>query len=113
MGVANALAALGRVDQALAELGAISLDWPDFPFSLIRQGALLEEQGHVEGALAAYREAVRIAPDNPDTHFTLAYALQRAGQRAEAVAAFQAGLALDPGRSAARQTLEEIMAAEP
>jgi hypothetical protein len=39
--------------------------------------------------------------------------LQRAGQRAEAVAAFQAGLALDPGRSAARQTLEEIMAVEP
>ena len=113
MGVANALAALGRVDQALAELGAISLDWPDFPFAYIGQGALLEEQGHVEGALAAYREAVRVAPDNPDTHFTLAYALHRAGQRAEAVAAFEAGLALDPGRSAARQALEEIMAAEP
>jgi tetratricopeptide (TPR) repeat protein len=111
MGVANALAALGRVDQALAELGAISLDWPDFPFSLIRQGALLEEQGHVEGALAAYREAVRIAPDNPDTHFTLAYALNGAGWRAEAIAAFEAGLSLDPGRSAARQALEEIIAA--
>jgi len=113
MGVANALAALGRIDQALAELGAINLDWPDFPFSVIRQGALLEEQGHVEGALAAYREAMRIAPDNPDTHFTLAYALHRAGRRAEAIAAFEAGLALDPGRSAARQALEEIMAAEP
>ena len=91
---------------------AISLDWPDFPFAYIRQGALLEEQGALEGALAAYREAVRVAPDNPDTHFTLAYALSRAGQRAEAIAAFEAGLALDPGRSAARQTLEEIMAAK-
>jgi|GEM_PF-2656071 len=110
MGVADALAALGRVDQALAELGAISLDWPDFPFVYIRQGALLEEQGAMEGALAAYREAVRIAPDNPDTHFTLGYALRRAGQRGEAIAAFEAGLALDPGRSAARQALEEIIA---
>ncbi|HSN75889.1 MAG TPA: tetratricopeptide repeat protein [Anaerolineae bacterium] len=106
MGAANALAALGRSDEALAALEAISVEWPDFPFARIRQGALLEDLGDWEGALAAYREAVRAAPDNADTHFTLAYALRRAGQRDEAIAAFEAGLELDPGRDSASQALE-------
>ncbi len=108
MGVANALAALGRFDEAMAEFEAISAGWPDFPFAHIRQGALLEERGDLEGALSAYREAVRIAPDNANTHFTLAYALRRAGQRDEAIAAFEAGLELDPSRDSASQVLEAL-----
>jgi tetratricopeptide (TPR) repeat protein len=108
MGVANALAVLGRSDEALGEFEAISAGWPDFPFARIRQGALLEERGDLEGALAAYREAVRIAPDNANTHFTLAYALRRAGLRDEAIAAFEAGLELDPARDGASQALEAL-----
>lgn len=110
MGVANALAALGRTDEALAALAAISAEWPDFPFAAIRRGALLEEQGDQAGALAAYREAVAVAPDNADTHFTLAFALRRAGQSAEAINAFEAGLAIDPGRESARQALDALRA---
>lgn len=113
MGVGNAFAALQRKDEALAEFRAISADWPDFPFARVRQGALLEDMGDVEGALAAYREAVRVAPDNADLHFTLAYALRRAGQRDQAIAAFEAGLALEPGRSAAQQALDELKAGGP
>ncbi len=108
MGVANALAALGRVDEALAELSAIGEEWPEFPFAAIRRGALLEEQGDQAGALAAYRESVRIAPDNADTHFTLAYALRRAGLAAEAISAFEAGLAIEPDRESARQALDAL-----
>jgi tetratricopeptide (TPR) repeat protein len=110
MGVANALAALGRADEALAALAAIGAEWPDFPFAAIRRGALLEEQGDQAGALAAYREAVAVAPDNADTHFTLAFALRRAGQSAEAINAFEAGLAIDPSRDSARQALEALQA---
>ncbi len=113
MGVAEALAALGRSDEALAEFGAVSVDWPDFAAPYIRQGALLEEQAAGAAALAAYRTAVGVAPDSADARFTLAYALARAGQRAEAMAAFEAGLALDPSRSAERQALEAILAASP
>jgi tetratricopeptide (TPR) repeat protein len=108
MGLANALVALDRDDEALAEFEAISVSWPDFPFARIRQGALLEEKGDLAGALVAYRDALRIAPANPDTHFSLAYALRRAGQPDEAIAAFEAGLALDPGREAARAALEAL-----
>ncbi len=113
MGVANALAALGRSDEALAEFEAINAQWPDFPFSRIRQGTLLEEQGDQAGALAAFGEAVNVAPDNANTHFTLAYALRRAGRIQEAIAAFEAGLALDPNRSAAQQALDDLRAGQP
>ncbi|HRE35344.1 MAG TPA: tetratricopeptide repeat protein, partial [Sphingopyxis terrae] len=71
-------------------------------------GALLEEQGDQAGALAAYREAVGVAPDNADAHFTLAFALSRAGQNAAAIEAFEAGLAIDPGRESARQALDAL-----
>jgi tetratricopeptide (TPR) repeat protein len=113
MGAAEALAALGRSDEALAEFGAVSVDWPDFAAPYIRQGAILEEQAAGAAALAAYRTAVGVAPDSADARFTLAYALARAGQRGEALAAFEAGLALDPSRSGERQALEAILAAGP
>ena len=108
MGVAAALAALQRKEEALAEYEQISADWPDFPFAYIRQGILLEEQGDLAGAITAYQAAVRIAPDNADAHFTLAYAYRRSGQLEQAVAAFEAGLALDPSRESARQALDEL-----
>jgi len=53
---------------------------------------------------------VQAAPDNADTHFTLAYALRRAGQTTEAIAAFEAGLQRDPTRDSARQALDELQA---
>ncbi|MEZ4771390.1 MAG: tetratricopeptide repeat protein [Caldilineales bacterium] len=109
MGVAAALAALQRDDEALAEFRQISADWPDFPFARIREGMLLEEVGDLAGALDAYRLAVAIAPDNADAHFTLAYAYRRDGQLDQAIAEFEAGLALDPARTA-RQALEELQA---
>jgi tetratricopeptide (TPR) repeat protein len=111
MGAAEALAALGHGDEALSEFGAISVDWPDFPTSYIRQGALLEAQGYVEPALAAYRAAVDAAPGNADAHFALAYALRRAGLAAEAISAFEAGLAIEPDRESARQALDALIAA--
>ncbi|MCB0039001.1 MAG: glycosyltransferase family 39 protein [Caldilinea sp.] len=110
MGVAAALAALQHKDQALAEFRQISADWPDFPFARLREGMLLEETGDLAAAIAAYRSAVAIAPDNADAHFTLAYALRRDGQRDLAMAEFQAGLALDPSRDSARQALEGLQA---
>ena len=112
MGVAAALAALQRSDESLMEYEQISADWPDFPFAYIRQGMLLEERGDLANAITAYQSAVRIAPDNADAHFTLAYAYHRTGQRDQAIAEFEAGLQLDPARDGARQTLESLQAEE-
>lgn len=110
MGVAAALAALDRIDEALAEYQQISADWPDFPFGQLRRGALLEQRGDQAAALAAYQAATKAAPANADAHFALAYAYRRAGQVAAAIAEFEAGLTLDPGRQAARQALESLKA---
>ncbi len=112
MGVAAALAALQRSDEALAEYQQISVDWPDFPFALIRQGMLLEEQGELAYAIEAYQSAVRIAPESADAHFTLAYAYRRAEQRDLAIAEFEAGLQLDPSRDSAREALEALQVQE-
>ncbi len=108
MGVAAALAALERSDEALAEYQQISADWPDFPPARIRQGEILEQQGDMAAAIAVYEEAVAAAPDNADAHFALAYAYRRAGQIEQAIAAFEAGLALDPNRQAAQEALDAL-----
>lgn len=110
LGAAEAWAALGHADEALAEFGAVSIDWPDLATPHIRQGVLLEEQGAPAAALAAYRRAVAVAPGNADALFILAFALTRAGQRAEALAAFEAGLAIDPNHASATQALEALRA---
>ena len=110
MGVATALAALQRNEEALAAFRQISADWSDFPYAHLREGTLLEETGDLAGAIVAYQAAVAIAPDNADAHLTLAYAYRRDGQRDLAITEFQAGLALDPARDSARQALEGLQA---
>jgi Flp pilus assembly protein TadD len=40
--------------------------------------------GDRAAAIAQFREAVRLAPDNPQAHYHLGLALQRSGARAEA-----------------------------
>ncbi|MCB0248719.1 MAG: tetratricopeptide repeat protein, partial [Anaerolineae bacterium] len=88
----------------------ISADQPDFPFAHIKRGELLEQQQDMDAALDAFRTAAEIAPENADVQFTLAYALRRAGLTDEAIAAFEAGLALDPGRQAAQDALDALRA---
>ena len=86
----------------------ISADQPDYPFAYVRRGELLEQRGEIDAALDALRAAAAVAPENADVQFTLAYALQRAGLTDEAIAAFEAGLALDPNRQAAQEALDAL-----
>ena len=48
------------------------------------------------------------ATGNADAQFALAYALRRAGLAAEAISAFEAGLAIEPDRESARQALDAL-----
>lgn len=47
-------------------------------------------------AASAFREALRLARDDTDLHFQLAYALQQAGRDSEAVDAYRSVLRLNP-----------------
>jgi tetratricopeptide (TPR) repeat protein len=50
----------------------------------------------LRGAIGHFREAVRLAPDNPQAHYQLALALRRSGARAEAQAEFDVARRLAP-----------------
>jgi Flp pilus assembly protein TadD/uncharacterized membrane protein len=113
MGLAAALAAQERIDEAMTEYDRINTEWPDFPYAWVRQGELLEQEGDLTDAIARYRSAATVAPNNPDARLVLAYALSRSGQVKEAIAEFEAGLALDPTREAARQALDRLQSDNP
>jgi tetratricopeptide (TPR) repeat protein len=52
--------------------------------------------GDTKGAVAALRDAVRLAPDNPQAHYQLALVLQTIGARAEAATHFAEATRLAP-----------------
>jgi Flp pilus assembly protein TadD len=52
--------------------------------------------GDVAGAIERFREAIRMAPDNPQAHFQLALALERSGARAQARVHFAEARRLAP-----------------
>ena len=53
-------------------------------------------KGELAAAVASFREAVRLAPDNADAHFQLALALRKKGARAEARRHFEEAHRLAP-----------------
>lgn len=112
MTLAAALVQAGRDADALAEYAAISQRWPDFPWAYTRRGEILERTGDLPGAILAFETAVQLAPNDPNTHVVLAYAYRHAGLRDQAIASFEAALALDPERPAARRVLEELRSSE-
>lgn len=65
-------------------------------------GYVLAARGDTAGALAAVREAVRLAPDNFDAQFALGRALYGAGDSVTAAAAFGEAVRLRPSDPQAR-----------
>ena len=62
----------------------------------LRRGHAAIARGQLDVALAAYREALSLAPDRALPHAGVGQVLLRQGQAAEAVAAFDAALARSP-----------------
>jgi O-antigen ligase len=60
-------------------------------------------------AEASFRQAVQLAPQNADAHFSLGYALFYQKRLKEAVAELDAALQLDPGHAAAAKLKEQIL----
>jgi tetratricopeptide (TPR) repeat protein len=59
-------------------------------------GKRLFEEGEIEGALAQFRAAIKLAPAFAPAHYHLALALEKKGQHAEAEREFQKAEELDP-----------------
>jgi hypothetical protein len=76
----------------------------------IAEGNRLRAAGSLEGALAAYRRAVSLAPGTGDAHYNLAIALRQAGHLREATLAFRAASRLNPEDFDAVQNVVETLA---
>jgi tetratricopeptide (TPR) repeat protein len=63
--------------------------------SNLEQGNQLWQQGKVEGAIAAYRQAIEIAPNLSEAHEKLAIALQKQGNLPEAMTHYRKAIVLN------------------
>jgi tetratricopeptide (TPR) repeat protein len=73
-----------------------------------REGVALGREGLSEDALASLREAVLAAPGRADVRSDLGVAYANLGRYAEAVAAFEEALRIDPKLQAAREALRTL-----
>jgi predicted TPR repeat methyltransferase len=64
--------------------------------ALIAEGAAANQTGDFESAAAAYRQALRLAPENSQAMFGLAAALRALGDYQEAERFYSRALAIDP-----------------
>ena len=55
-----------------------------------------EDRGNLNAAYLRTKDAVKVQPDDPDTHFALAHIAQKMNKRDEAIAEFNAYLKLNP-----------------
>jgi tetratricopeptide (TPR) repeat protein len=86
----------GRVADALALLDRLIALNPWRAAWRIERGDLRAANGHIEEALADYREAEQLLPDDPQPRLRRAEALLRRGDNAAAIDAFGEALALSP-----------------
>ena len=72
-------------------------------------GAALGANGMLPEAVEAFREAIRIDPENPRFHSSLGLALAKLERLDEAVESFGRALRLDPGSAEAHQYLALVL----
>jgi tetratricopeptide (TPR) repeat protein len=88
----------GEVEAALGDLALVIARAPGYAPARWRQGLWRLDLGDTEGAEAALREAIRIAPGDPGGRIGLALVSLARRQEAEAAATLEALLAEHPGQ---------------
>lgn len=59
-------------------------------------GTALREKGDVDGAIAEFRTAIRLNPNDANAHFGLGLGLEMKGQLNEALDEYRSAMTLDP-----------------
>lgn len=109
LALGQAYEARGEAELAVREYRAAARSEP---LARLYLGNALFGLGRLEEAEEAYRRAIHLLPDNPETYNNLAWLLYTQGRRleeAEALAARAANLA--PDRPEFRDTLDKVRAA--
>ncbi len=79
--------------------------WPDNARVLKRLGVMLAKEGRTGEAIARYRQALRLAPHDPETLEALGNALYRSGRLDEAIPVYAEALRLRPDLAAVHNNL--------
>jgi tetratricopeptide (TPR) repeat protein len=74
-----------------------------------RLGRRLHQQGDWSGAIGAYGDALKLAPDSAEVYSNLGEALERYGSLPEALTAYKMALQFDPNWVDARQNLDRLV----
>jgi tetratricopeptide (TPR) repeat protein len=80
-------------------------------YALFLQGRALDDKGDVDGAIAAYRKALEIAPKAAEVHAELAGLYATQGKAAESIGEARAALAIDPWSREANRIYGFVQAA--
>ena len=104
-----ALAAKGRLEDAIAEFReAVQLS-PDHGETRYRLATILLESGKYEEAADEFRAALRLMPNSAEAYNNFGVALASQGRLDEAIDQFQRALALAPGFPDARRNLSDAL----
>lgn len=102
-----ALSALGRIDDALAQLRQAIADDPKTQRAHYALGTLHSKRGELAEAEAAFTRAVEIDPNDAKAQNNLGAILLAEGKAAQAIEHLEIALRLNPGDAMARQSLEK------
>ncbi|MBP7551267.1 MAG: tetratricopeptide repeat protein, partial [Gemmatimonadaceae bacterium] len=109
--------ALGAKDTvtAVSELALAADLAVDEPYIHYLHGSVLLSAGQAADAIAPLRKAIELEPLHAASHFELAQALERSGDKAEARASYQRFLTMAPRREVARraQATERVAGLQP
>ncbi len=108
--LALALAAQGKMDQAIAHYTEALRLRPDLAVIHHNLGMALAAQGKMDQAMAQYAEALRLQPDLVLTHNSLGLALAAQGKLDQAVAHYTEALRLKPDFAEAHHNLGMALA---
>jgi tetratricopeptide (TPR) repeat protein len=108
--LANALKALGRVDEAAEQYRHVLAASPRDGVAWYDYGNLLRVQLHdLRGAEDAYRRAIDFQPRMPEAHFNLGVVLLGLDEPADAAAAIESALSLAPQNASWRTDAENAL----
>lgn len=94
-----------RLDQAERVVSAILAQAPEEPSALHLKALILRQRNETPAALTVLDQVARLAPEFAEAHINRGNALNSLGREAEAMVAYETGLALNPAQAEAWNNL--------
>ncbi|KNE64691.1 hypothetical protein AMAG_10044 [Allomyces macrogynus ATCC 38327] len=104
----NALAKVGRVDDAVGVFSKIVAAHPELVTGYLARANVFAQTGRVQEAIRDYARCLHIAPRTVDVHVNLGYVAHRQRHHRRAWARFSSAIALDPECTAALEARASI-----